>query len=160
MRHRRWLLLLLTAVLAVCLLSGCGLGAQSGLIHLNKDVIQEILQKDGLNITVTEQDALNQAVEQAAQNLEGAQRPDPEPAAVRSQIAREIGTPPLICSVYDSSYWPNSPWGNPNRHEQTAASFAQQLYKEGHGDAYAAAVASFTTRDGEEMLLFVMTKGS
>lgn len=160
MRHRRWLSLLLTAVLAVCLLSGCGLGAQSGLIHLNKDVIQEILQKDGLNITVTEQDALNQAVEQAAQNLEGAQRPDPESAAVRSQIAREIGTPPLICSVYDSSYWPNSPWGNPNRHEQTAASFAQQLYKEGHGNAYAAAVASFTTRDGEEMLLFVMTKGS
>lgn len=160
MRHRRWLSLLLTAVLAVCLLSGCGLGAQSGLIHLNKDVIQDILQKDGLNITVTEQDALNQAVEQAAQNLEGAQRPDPEPAAVRSQIAREIGTPPLICSVYDSSYWPNSPWGNPNRHEQTAASFAQQLHKEGHGNAYAAAVASFTTRDGEEMLLFVMTKGS
>ena len=160
MRHRRWLSLLLTAVLAVCLLGGCGLGAQSGLIHLNKDVIQEILQKDGLNITVTEQDALNQAVEQAAQNLNGAQRPDPEPAAVRSQIAREIGTPPLICSVYDSSYWPNSPWGNPNRHEQTAASFAQQLYQEDHGNAYAAAVASFTTRDGEEMLLFVMTKGS
>ena len=99
MRHRRWLSLLLTAVLAVCLLSGCGLGAQSGLIHLNKDVIQDILQKDGLNITVTEQDALNQAVEQAAQNLDGAQRPDPEPAAVRSQIAREIGTPPLISAA-------------------------------------------------------------
>lgn len=160
MKYRRWIALVLTAVLAVCLLSGCGLGAQSGLIHLNKGVIQEILQKDGLNITVTEQEALNQAVEQAAQNLNGAPRPDPEPASVRSQIAREIGTPPLICSVYDSAYWPNSFWGNPNRHEQTAASFAQQLYKEGHGSAYAAAVASFTTRDGEEMLLFVMTKGS
>lgn len=160
MRHRRWIALILTAVLAVCLLGGCGLGVQSGLIHLNEKVIQEILQKEGLNITVTEQNALNRAVEQAAQSLEGAQRPDPEPAAVRSQIAREIGTQPLICGVYDSAYWPNSLWGNPNRHEQTAASFAQQLYKAGHGNAYAAAVASFTTRDGEEMLLFVITKGS
>lgn len=160
MRHRRWIAMLLTAVLAVFLLSGCALGVQSGLIHLNKEVVQQLLEEEGLNITVTEQDALNQAVEQAAQNLEGAQRPDTELASVRSQIAREIGTPPLICSVYDSAYWPNSPWGNPNRHEQTAASFAQQLYEEGYGSAYAAAVASFTTRDGEEMLLFVMTKGS
>lgn len=92
MRHRRWLSLLLTAVLAVCLLSGCGLGAQSGLIHLNKDVIQDILQKDGLNITVTEQDALNQAVEQAAQNLEGAsaltRSPLPSAARLRRKSER------------------------------------------------------------------------
>lgn len=159
MRHRRWVALLLAAVVAVCLLSGCGLGAQSGLVHLNENSIQKMLKKDGLNITVTQQDALNRAVERAAQSLEGAQRPDPEPAAVRSQIAREIGTPPLICGVYDSAYWPNRPWGNPNRYEQTAASFAQRLYKGGHGNAYAASVATFTTRDGEKMLLFVMTKG-
>lgn len=159
MKHRPYMAMLLMAVLAICLLGGCGQETQSGLIHLKEDVVQEILQKDGFDITVTEQDALNQAVEQAAQNLEGAARPDPELAAVRSQIAQEIGMLPLICDVYDNAYWPNSLWENPNRHEQTVASFAQQLYEEGHGSTYAAAVALFTTQDGDEMLLFVMTKG-
>ena len=159
MKHRPYMAMLLMAVLAICLLGGCGQGTQSGLIYLKEDVIQEILQKDGFDIIVTEQDALNQAVEQAAQNLEGAARPDPELAAVRSQIAQEIGMLPLICDVYDNAYWPNSLWGKTNRHEQTVASFAQQLYEEGHGSTYAAAVALFTTQDGEEMLLFVMTKG-
>lgn len=159
MKYRRWMTLLLAFVLAVGLLGGCGLGGQSEIIHLNQAVIQRMLQKEGLNITVAENDALNQTVEQAARNLNGAQRPDPEPAAVRSQIARKSGMTPLICSVYDWAYWPNRLLGNPSRHEQTAVSFAQQLYQEGHGSAYAASVASFTTRDGDKMLLFVMTKG-
>lgn len=159
MGRNRWMALLFTVALAACLLGGCGQGRHSGLVTLHENVIRRMLQEDGLDITVTETDALNQAVEQAAQALEGVSRLEAESGAMQKQIAQQAGSAPLICEVYDAAYWPNTPLGNPGRHDQTAAAFAQQLYREGHGASYAAAAARFTTREGDRMLLFVMTKG-
>lgn len=149
---------ILAVLMAVCLLSGCSWGSRGDLLALNYSSINKMLQEDNVPVTVSSSDRLNEAVAAAAKALDGAPRPNEVPAEIKTQIARQTGTMPLICSASDRSYWPNSLLGNPDRHEKTAVSFAEQLYKKGNGNAYKAAVAGFTTQEGDRMLLFVMSK--
>lgn len=159
MIQRRWTALVLAVVMAACLLGGCSWGSQGDLLALNYGSINKMLQEDGVQVTVTSSDTLNEAVAAAALTLEGAARPDSaKESSIKTQIARQTGTMPLICTVYDRDYWSNSLLGTPDRHEKTAVSFAEQLYQKGNGSAYEAAVASFTTKEGDRMILFVMSK--
>lgn len=148
----------LAAVAAVCLLSGCSWGSRGDLLALNYSSINKMLQEDNFQVTVASSDRLNEAVAAAAKTLDGAPRPDGEPEEVKIRIARQTGTMPLICTIYDRSYWPNSLLGNPDRHEKTAVSFAEQMHQKGNGSSYKAAVAGFTTKEGDRMLLFVMSR--
>lgn len=159
MKQRRWIAWILAVVMAACLLAGCGLGSEASLLALDYASINRMLKEDGLEVTVSSDDTLNQAVAEAAQALDGAEREESESDAVKTQIARQTGTMPLICEAYDRAYWPNAPLGNPDRHEKTMVSFAQQLYESGNGRSYTAALAGFTTKDGDRMLLLVMSKG-
>lgn len=145
-------------LMTVCILSGCGLGGRGDLLALNYSSINKMLQEDNIPVTVSSSETLNEAVAQMARALEGAPRPHGESNEVKTRIARQTGTMPLICTITDRSYWPNSPLGNPDRHEKTAVSFAEQLYQKGKGNSYKAAVAGFTTKEGDRMLLFVMSK--
>lgn len=158
MMQKRLAALVLAVAAAVCILSGCSLNNRGDLLAMNYSLINKMLQEENIPVTVSSSETLNEAVAEAARSLDGAARPDGEPTAIKTRIARQTGTMPLICTITDRSYWPNSLLGNPDRHEKTAVSFAQQLYQKGNGSSYKAAVAGFSTKEGDRMLLFVMSK--
>lgn len=158
MIRKRLAALILAAVLAVGMLGGCNWNNRGDLLALNYGSINKMLEEEKCPVTVSSSKSLNEAVAAAAKTLDGAPRPKGEPKGIKLQIARQTGTMPLICTVTDRSYWPNSLLGNPDRHEKTAVSFAQRLYQKGNGSAYKAAVAGFSTKEGDRMLLFVMSK--
>lgn len=154
MQAKKWITLAMAAAMAVSLLAACGGPGSSAGVALNASKIEALLEAREVDAAVTADDALSDAVKEAAGALAARTFEEVDAMDVKGLVAQKAGVVPLVCEVSsDAPYWGDSPLQYANRYQERAADLLDSL---GDG-AYKVAAARFVTQDQVKSVLFVVT---